>query len=298
MSASQALFRPALRLFAEHLAPGWIAAASAAMRPFRGEAPASALQWVPRVEMTQGRGTLLWRESAGPVDINGGSGNLFLDGKRIAGQNAPSPADDLTVYLGGKIVKREPALVLYHGADASLGAFAAEILPSLVAMDRLGIPAETLLLVTLNMGRQRFFQRALVDGIFRPRPVELLRRASAIRTQRLNEVAFPAGDADLAEEAAARLRALYGPYPAQGPAVLVVESAEAAAPQLEWIKANMGGIGEIAVADVARMPLGKIVRAIAAAPVLYGSRDLLRAGLLAPNPARQAVEIGYGDRHA
>lgn len=268
------------------------------MRPFRAEAPANAVQWMPRVEMKQGRGTLLWRESPAPVDVNGGSGNLFLDGKRIAGQEAPSPPDDLTVYLGGKIVKREPALVLYHGADASLGAFAAEILPRLVAMDRLGVPAETLLLVTLNMGRQRFFQRALVDGIFRPRPVELLRRASAIRTQRLNEVAFPAGDADLAGEAAARLRVLYGPFPARGPAVLVVGSAEAAGPQMDWIKANMGGTGEIAVVDAASMSLGNIVRAIAAAPVLYGSRSLLRAGLLAPNPARQAVEIGNGDRHA
>lgn len=298
MSASQALFRPALRLVAERLAPGWIAAASAAMRLVRDEAPASALQWVPRVEMQHAAGTLLWRESAGPVDVNGGSGNLFLDGKRIAGQEAPSPADDLTVYLGGKIVKREPALVLYHGADASLGAFAAEVLPRLVAMDRLGVPAETLLLVTLNMGRQRFFQRALVDGVFRPRPVELLRRATAMRTVKLNDIVLPEGDPDLAREAAERLKALYGPYPAAGPGVLVAENGQAALRQLEWIKANMGGTGEITVADTARMPLGKIVRAIAGAPVLYGSRSLLRAGLLAPNPSRLRVEIGIGDSHA
>ncbi|HRE20633.1 MAG TPA: hypothetical protein PKW21_06330 [Rhabdaerophilum sp.] len=298
MSASQALFRPTLRLVAERLAPVWIAAASAAMRPFRETAPASALQWVPRVEMQQGTGMLLWRESATPVDVNGGSGNLFLDGKRIAGQETPSPADDLTVYLGGKIVKREPALVLFHGVDAGLGAFAAEILPRLVAMDRLGIPVETLLLVTLNMGRQRFFQRALVDGIFRPRPVELLRRATAMRTARLNEITFPDGDPDLVGEAGDRLKALYGPFPAGGPAVLIAESDEAAARQLQWIKANMGGTGEIVVADTARMPLGKIVRAVAAAPVLYGSRGLLRAGLLAPNPSRRHVEIGNGDSHA
>lgn len=298
MSASQALFRPALRLFAEHLAPGWIAAASAAMRPFREEAPASSVQWVPRVEMQHGGGTLLWRESAGPIDVNGGSGNLFLDGKRIAGQSASSPADDLTVYLGGKIVKREPALVLFHGADSSLGAFAAEILPRLVAMDHLGVPAETLLLVSLNMGRQRFFQRAMVDGIFRPRPVELLRRATAMRTARLNEISCPESNTDIGREAADRLKALYGPYPSQGAAVLVAENGEAANRQLGWIKANMGGTGEIIVADTTRMPLGKIIRAIAAAPVLYGSRRLLRAGLLAPNASRRAIETGIGDSHA
>lgn len=292
MSASQALFRPALRLIADCLAPGWIATASAVVRPFHEEAPANALLWHPRVEMKQPGGVLLWRESAGPVDVNGGSGNLFLDGRRIAGQEAPSPADDLTVYLGGRIVKREPALVLYHGADASLGAFAAGILPRLAAMDRLGVPIETLLLVTLNMGRQRFFQRALVDGIFRPRPVELLRRSTAMRTTRLSEITFPEGDPDLAKDGAERLKALYGPYPAGGPPVLIVENAGAAAPQLEWIKANAGETGEIAVVDTARVPLGKIVRAIAAAPALYGSRDLLRAGLLAPNPSRRAIEIG------
>lgn len=298
MPASQALFRPALRLIAERLAPGWIAAASAAMRPFRDEAPASALQWVPRVEMKQGGGVLLWRESAGPVDVNGGSGNLFLDGRRIAGQDAPSPADDLTVYLGGKIVKREPALVLYHGAEADLGAFAAEVLPRLVAMDRLGVPMETLLLVTLNMGRQRFFQRALVDGIFRPRPVELLRRATAMRTSRLNDVVFPASDPDLGTEAAARIKALYGPYPARGPAVLLAGDLMTAARQLEWIKAKTGETGEIAIVDTARMPLGAMVRAIAAAPRLYGTRRLLRAGLLVPDPSRQPIETGIEDSHA
>lgn len=253
---------------------------------------------MPRVEMQRDAGTLLWRETTAPVDINGGSGNLFLDGRRIAGQEAPSPPDDLTVYLGGKIVKREPALVLYHGAEPSLGAFAAEVLPRLVAIDRLGVPAETLLLVTLNMGRQRFFQRALVDGVFRPRPVELLRRATAIRTLRLNDVCLPNDDPGLLAEVAARIKALYGPYPAQGPAVLLVQGDDNVAGSLAWIKANAHESGEIAVLDVECMPLGKIVRAIAAAPALYASGDLLRAGRLVPNPSRQMVEIGNGKSHA
>lgn len=202
---------------------------------------------------------------------------------------------DLTARFGGKIIRREPALVLFAGQDCGIGAFAAELLPRFAALDRLGVPQDTLLLVSLDMARQPFFQDALVDGLFRPRPIEVLRPSRFIRTERLHEVAVPAFSPVLVARVGDLVEATYGLSGGDGPPVLLCAGgpvrAEAMRARLAGteLAANAEGLS---VVDPGTTPLRQLVAQLGAAALIVApDSGELGAVLLAPRPGRRLYEI-------
>ncbi len=101
--------------------------------------------------------------------------------------------------------------MLYAGADASLARFCDTLLPRFFGMDRFDLPTDMLLMVGLRMGRSRPFQDAISDGLFRPRPVELFRPATAIRVSQLDDVTVPLDAPDVLAAMQAKVASLYGP---------------------------------------------------------------------------------------
>ncbi len=124
----------------------------------------------------------------GPFDIDPLSADLFDRGRLV--RRAP-PAEllptaparpDLTRRLRAKPVVREPVVILHDGGDNSFATFCADILPRFFALDHFGLPADLLAIVPVSMGMTDHFQDAITDGIFRPRPVELMRQGRFTRS--------------------------------------------------------------------------------------------------------------------
>lgn len=303
MSGSQALFQAALRLYSSQPVREWRSYLSRAIHPFwpRTDAAGITSQDMPgRVDPAAAE--WLWRRHAGEIDIDPGSGQLHRRGKRLILPSAlpaekPRGLPDITAYLGGRIIEREPALVLFADDDCSFGAFVTRLMPRFFALDAVGLPADTLLLVTLNMGRTLAFQHAISDGVFRHRPVELFRPASMVRVTQLDEVSVPPlAPAALArmQERLARLYLQEPPAGAAGP-VLICENAARRAPALlaRLAAARPDLAAGMTVLDPARDSLRDLVRAAAHAPVLaVAGPNEMAAALLAGNAAQDVLLIG------
>ncbi|MCZ8186108.1 MAG: hypothetical protein O9308_06970 [Beijerinckiaceae bacterium] len=304
MSGSQALFQAALRLYSSQPVREWRSHFSRVVHPFwpRTEASGITSQDITGRADAAADGWL-WRRHAGEIDIDPGSGQLHHRGKRLIlptalPYEAPRGLPDVTAYLGGRIIEREPAIVLFADADCSFGAFVTRLLPRFFALDVLGVPADTLLMVTLNMGRTLVFQHAISDGVFRHRPVELFRPASMIRVMQLDEVAVP----PLAPAALARMQErlaqlyLREPPAGTGP-VLICEDAARHAPELlARLASARPDLSGVRVLDPRRDSLRDLVRAVAQAPVLVvGGPSESAAALLAAHPGQEVVLLGNAD---
>ncbi|MCZ8183477.1 MAG: hypothetical protein O9322_10955 [Beijerinckiaceae bacterium] len=308
MSGSQALFQAALRLYSSQPVREWRSYLSRAAYPFWPRTDASGLVSQDILERADPAASdWLWRRHAGEIDIDPGSGQLHRRGKRLIlpaalPHEAPRGLPDITAYLGGRIIEREPALVLFADADCSFGAFVTRLLPRFFALDALGVHADTLLLVTLNMGRTLVFQHAISDGVFRHRPVELFRPASMIRVTQLDEVSVPALAPAALTRMQERLARLYlQEPPAETGPVLICEDAARRAPallaKLAAVRPDLAG--DITVLDPTRNALRDLVRAAAHAPVLVVSdHGEVAATLLAVNPAQDVIMLGKADPQA
>ena len=293
MSLCQSLLSPAVRLYSNHVSPNWRPVLTRALMPFWPK-NADSMRPIEAEGRIDGVGS--WKCLTGPIDIEPGAGQL-LDNKRyLAAFDHAIAAPDLTGYLERRIVPREPALVLYAGAEAGFGAFTTEVLPRLAALDSFGLPLNTLLFVALGLARTRYFQEALRDGVFRPRPVELLRPGAIIRAEAVTEIAIEAGSATIAGGISVKLASVYGPFDRKPAPLLVCEQAEKRAGAL---LARLQGsdvapaLTGITVCDPAVMPLAEIVQRVAAADLLIapGSGEA-GAALLAPRPGRTTIEVG------
>lgn len=304
MSGSQALFQAALRLYSRQPVREWRAYLCNIVHPFWPLMKAADIvssRVTERADPAAQDEGWLWQQHLGEIDIDPGSGQLHRRGRRLD-LPAALPVEhkrgrpDITGYFGGRVIPREPALVLFADAEVSFGTFVTRLLPRFFALDAFGVPADTLLLVTLNMGRTAWFQHAISDGVFRHRPVELFRVASMIRTPQLDEIAIP----PLAEPALARMQArlaqLYPPLPDQDASpVLICEEAKRRAPALlaRLAQARPELASGVRVLDPHVAPLRDLVRAAASARVLVAPESgELAAALLAPNPAQTLVLLG------
>ncbi len=181
--------------------------------------------------------------------------------------------------------------MLYIGAEASLARFCDTLLPRYFGMDRFDLPQDMLLMVGLRMGRTRFFQDAISDGLFRPRPVELFRPATAIRVSQLDDVVVPLNAPDVLEAMQAKVTALYGPFPATGRPVLVLEHSAARLPaaRAAFERAATGlRFDEVQVLDPALMPFRRLVKAVAGASMLIAPRATGEAAIGTLVPSRIA----------
>jgi hypothetical protein len=297
MSPRQALFRSAVRLYSSPAIQGWKTRISALMLPFWPSGTLNPAQIETRARLALISGEATWRIIAGPLDINGGSGLLYRGRTRLdpAGYQPSSPVapDDLTLHFGGRVIRREPALVLHNGPDGGIGVLATEILPRLCALDRLGLPADILLLVTRETARTRFFQRALRDGVFRPRPVEILRPSTAVRTDEVHLIDLPALDAGLLALSAERLVRLYGPFDREGAALVLAEGTRECAMLTTWRdRASLPAVfAHARLIDIETTHLGDLIRALAGAPAIAGPARLLEAIALAPRRDRLLMPI-------
>lgn len=311
MSGSQALFQAALRLYSSQPVREWRAYACSMIYPFWPRTGAEGIvstDCPDRANPAAAAPGWLWRRHSGEIEIDPGSGQLHRHRRRLdlpaaLPTEAPRGRPDITGYLGGRIIPREPALVLFADADCRFGAFVTRLLPRFFALDGFGVPPDTLLLVTLNMGRTLWFQHAISDGVFRHRPVELFRVASMIRTPQLDEVAVPALAPAALGWMRQRLAELYPALPDQdnGP-VLVCEHAAARAPallaRLRAARPDLAGT-PVRVLDPHVHPLRDLVRAAASATLLAApDTGELAAALLATAPQQTLLCLGRGDGQA
>lgn len=311
MSGSQALFQAALRLYSSQVVREWRNLAS---RPLLGLWPSTGPDGIASRDVTdraseaaQGR-AWIWRQHRGEIDIDPGGGRLFHRRRKLNLPAALAPeasrgTSDLTAYLGGRIIPREPALVLFADADHSFAAFCTRLLPRFFALDLFGLPPNTLLMVTLNMGRQLWFQHAIADGVFRHRPVELFRPASMIRTQQLDEISLPPVAPAALALMRERLASLYlcEALPAPRP-LLVATAAATRAPELldrfRAVRPEMAG-ENFRILDPGLHSLRDLTRAVASAPfVLAPETGELTAVLLAHYPGQAGFVVGPNSRHA
>lgn len=287
-----------LRLYSSRAIREWRSLATAPLLPFWPKAD-------PRGVTMADLGASLpegWshRRFTGDLALENGGGRVFSGGRRFApadprqAGNPPGPADLSPLLPGGRFIPREPALVLYAGAEASLARFCDTLLPRFFGLDRLNIPPDKLLMVGLRMGRTRPFQDAISDGLFRPRPVELFRPATAIRVKQLDDIVIPRDSPDALGPMQAKVASLYGPFAAGGPPVLVLErSAHRLATAKAAFERTAPGIrfGEVTVLDPALLPFNRLVKAVAAASVLIAPRATGEAaiGSLVPSPERRTL---------
>ncbi|MCA3605094.1 MAG: hypothetical protein IOC52_08535 [Methylobacterium sp.] len=298
MSSRQALIPAVLRLYSSRPMREWRSLLTAPMLPFWPKADAA------EVGMTELHDNLPqgWshRRHTGDLVIENGGGRVFADLKRHAAADArqagePRGRADLSPLLpGGRFIPREPALVLYAGGEASLARFCDTLLPRFFSLDRFGLPQATLLMTSLRMGRTRPFQDAISDGLFRPRPVELFRPATAIRVQQLDDIVIPLDSPEALGPMQAKIAALYGPFAAGGPPVLVLEHSAQRFPAAEaaFERANPGiRFEEVIMLDPALMPFHRLVKAVAEASMLIAPRATGEAAIatLVPSPERRTL---------
>jgi hypothetical protein len=303
VSPRQALIPAVLRLHSSQAIREWRSLVTAPLLPFWPKSDGADV-----TETDLGTGLPEgWRHRrfTGDLVLENGGGRVFSGTKRLATADAQqagnprAPADLSALLPGGRFIAREPALVLHAGAEASLARFSDTLLPRFFGLGRFDLPVETLLMVGLRMGRSRPFQDAISDGLFRPRPVELFRPATAIRVSQLDDVVVPLDAPEARAAMQAKIAALYGPFAGGGAPVLVLERShtrmpaakaafERATPELRF--------ADVQVLDPALMPFGRLVQAVAAASLLVAPRETGEAaiGALAPSPARATRLLDLG----
>ncbi len=228
-----------------------------------------------------------WRRIDAELDINPGSGEAFLNGRRPAtivrttsDVIAPGPVD-LTCHFFPRRTKREPSLVLYSGADTSMAAFVGGLLPRFFALEEMGVPKDVLLFMGLELAQQRYFQDAIIDQVFHPRPIDLMRRHRLLRVNTLHEIDAPLLSPRLLARMAERFAAIYGPFEAKGaPVFLCSGGAGRAADLAKAYRRKLPGFfdRDHLVLDPARHSLRRVVKAVASASLV-----------VAPNTGEAAV---------
>ena len=246
-------------------------------------------------------GQWLWRRTQSVVDINPGSGEAFSQGHRPLREeqtpgagNAIGPVD-LFCHLMPRRIPREPALVLYCGADLGMAGFVSELLPRFFALDEMGVPKDLLLLVSLDMGQQLFFQSALIDQVFALRPVELMRKHRLMQLNTLHEISVPQPSPQLLARMAERIAQIYGPFPADGRPVFLcaggTERAKALSQRYRNLVPEVFAHDPILV-DPSRMSLRKVLTALASAPCVAAPNSGEAAALaLVPSKTRITHEL-------
>ena len=251
------------------------------------------------VSEAQNAGRWLWRRTDGPFDINPGSGDAFSRGRRPQQEAnvlaaVPGPVD-LFCHTLPRRIAREPALVLYSGADTSIAGFMTELLPRYFALDEMGVPNDVLLLVTLDMAKQIYFQDAVIDQVFTGRPLEPLRKHRLVRLDCLHEIQVPHNSIPLMTRMAERMTRCYGPFTADGPPVLLcaggLERADAISENFRDLVPEVFGRNPIVI-DPARSSLRKLVKALANAPCVAAPNTGEAAAIaLAPSRTRPLFEL-------
>jgi hypothetical protein len=169
------------------------------------------------------------------VDINPGSGEAFFRGRRPSDgasvRRSLGPID-LLCHIFPIRLERERALVLYSGSSTDIASFVGSLLPRFFALDEVGAPADMSLLVNLRMAKQRYFQDALIDQVFRPRPLEILRQFHLVSPKTLYVLPDCSWDRRLLDRAAAKCAEVYGPYPMQDRTVFLCAGGQARASKL------------------------------------------------------------------
>jgi hypothetical protein len=240
------------------------------------------------------------RRFTGDLALENGGGRVFSGGRRFADADARQageprgPADLSPLLPGGRYIPREPALVLHAGAEASLARFCDTLLPRFFSLDRFGLPPATLLMTSLRMGRTRPFQDAISDGLFRPRPVELFRPATAIRVQQLDDIVIPLDSPDALGPMQTKVASLYGPFGGGGGPVLVLEQSARRLPAAKaaFTRAATGlRLDAVQVLDPAMLPFSRLVKAVAEASMLIAPRATGEAAIatLVPSPERRTL---------
>jgi len=268
--------------------------------------PSSDVEQTPPGMTRAANGLHSWklRKTDAALDINPGSGEAFLGGRRLVESSRISTDAegagpvDLLCHLFPIRVRREPALVLHCGASADLTSFVGELLPRFFALDKFDLPKDLLFLVSLRMGRQRFFQDALTDQIFRPRPIEIMRQFHLVSVNRLYSLQGPVLDPVQLSHAAERFRSIYGPYePADRPIFLCSGGTRRAMALAKRYSADVPNVfgQDYALIDPARAALRDVVRAVASASSVAapstGEASILA---LAPSANRVLYELGDG----
>ena len=270
--------------------------ASRLLQAYWPRRPCAALPFVTRYENIGG----IWRELKANVDINPGSGELFVEGARIETAHTlnallPKGSSDLLCYLFPHRIRREPSLIIYAGADISASGFVAGVVSRFFALDEANLPQNILLLVNMEMGRTRRFQDALIDQLFQPRPIELMRRHRLVQVDELHEVDAPFLAPQHFERARARIQKIYGPFTTGGPAVVLCSNAERRAPLLMKqcppdVKASLSQ--DYIVLDADNTPLRILMQRLAAARlVVVPEGDEVSLLALLPNKQPPIVEL-------
>ncbi|HVZ05379.1 hypothetical protein [Hyphomicrobium sp.] len=253
-----------------------------------GKLPSSMVGYGRRgVAKVDGHCAWCLRKIDAALDINPGSGEAFFRARRVTnvlsgvtGSQNGGPVD-LLCHVFPIRVRREPAMVLYCGAAPDLPAFVGELLPRFLALDQFDVPNDLLLLVNLRMGRQRFFQDALNDQIFRPRPIEIMRQFHLVGLHTLYVLSEPALHPAHLQRAAERFKMIYGPYdPLERPLFLCSGGARRAAMLARKYSTCVPDVfgKDYMLIDPARAPLKDVVRAVAGA-----------SHIAAPNTGEAAV---------
>lgn len=240
---------------------------------------------------------------AGPLDIDPLSGLLFDDARLVAPQPGeellpwPQARPDVTRRLRMKPVLREPLTVLHHGDDGSLAAFCSDVLPRFFALDHFALPQDLLVVITVSMGMTDHFQDAITDGVFRPRPVELMRQGRVTRTDTTYVIERPLAHAGILGRIAARLAEV---YPAEAPAgepvdVLLCEGGSARAERLLAGHAELRKAvadNRLDIVDPSDLALRGLVQQLRRARTLFApSTGELSAAVLAGGTLERLVEL-------
>ena len=245
---------------------------------------------------------------AGPLDIDPLSGLLFDDARLVAPQPGeellpwPQARPDVTRRLRMNPVRREPLTVLHHGDDGTLAAFCSDVLPRFFALDHFALPQDLLVVVPVSMGMTDHFQDALTDGVFRPRPVELMRQGRVTRTDAAYVIERPLAHAGILARIAAKLAAVYPSDGASGePSDLIL--CDGGAPRAERLLAGHAELrkavadNRLDIVDPSDLPLRALVQRLRRARTLFApSTGELSAAVLASGSLQRLVEIADPSR--
>jgi hypothetical protein len=230
------------------------------------------------------------------LDINPGSGEAFFRGRRPgnaanrACRNGLGPVD-LFCHLLPTRIRRGRVLVLYSGSSNDIASFVGELLPRFFALDEPDTPKDLLLLVGLQMAKQRYFQDALIDQVFQPRPIEILRPFHVVSPKTLYTMSVRSWDAGLLDRAAARCAEIYGPYPEQNQPILLCTGGEARAARLAKKFAGLAPdffSESFSVIDPHITPLKTCLHAIGRAPLVVAP-NTGEAAILALAPSKKRI---------
>jgi hypothetical protein len=243
------------------------------------------------------------RKVSAAVDINPGSGEAFFRGRRpnvdASSRRSLGPVD-LLCHVFPIRLERERALVLYADSATDIASFVGSLLPRFFALDEVGVPADVSLLVNLRMAKQRYFQDALIDQIFRPRPFEILRQFHLVSPKTLYVLPDYSWDPKLLDRAAAKCAEVYGPYPEQDRPVFLCTGGQARVSKLaaKFSHAVPDFFGQdYVVVDPSRMPLRDSLYAVADASLVVAP-NTGEAALLALAPSKTRIFFELQEAHS